>query len=246
MTDHNRPLFIQEMSVCSRVRHPHVVAICGVTAIQDAAPRIILELLEGSLADALGSAQSCGQYLTFREQIDISVDCLLGISHLHDLQPDALLHGDIRPTNILLTGMMTAKIGDLGAAHFLGVSLSIGPVSLDYLAPERLPSRTGSHPHNTPAADIYCLGVTLAEIFTGALADCNSRHRHFRKIEYDKLRDLCLRMTHDDPEQRPTARHVLAGLQALRSHDDYKSCSPKRLVKGKRFGDRVILTNQPW
>ncbi|XP_062513044.1 uncharacterized protein LOC134188856 isoform X2 [Corticium candelabrum] len=245
-SSYNRSLFLQEILMCSRVRHPHVVAIFGITRPQDATPSIILELLEGSLADVLSSAHSSNQYLTFREQVDISVDCLSGLSHLHEFQPNPLLHGDLRPTNVLLTNTMRAKIGDLGAAHFSGVSLSLGPVSPEYLAPERSILFRGGHSHNTTSADMYSMGVTLSEIMTGSFPDRNSIHRQFRRISHDQLRDLCLCMTDADPLQRPTARHVLVVMQSLRDDKGYASCPPKRIVKGKRYGDRVVLTDRMW
>ena len=166
VTDHNASLFRQEISVCGRVRHPCIVSICGAITVGGVPLRLVMELLEASLTEVMAASRSSGWYLSFREQIELSVDCLCGMLYLHELQPP-LLHGDIRPTNILVTAMMEAKIGDLGCAHVIGGSLSCGPVSLEYLAPERMPGRDNTAIHNTKEADVCSLGVTLAEIYTG-------------------------------------------------------------------------------
>ena len=126
----------REVSVSSRVHHPNVVSICGAIAENEVPLRIVMELLEGSLKDVIKAALK-RRYLSMREQVDIAVGCLCGVMYLHQLQP-ALLHGDIRSTNILISKTMEAKIGDLGSCRFSNESLSVGPLSPQYIAPERV------------------------------------------------------------------------------------------------------------
>ena len=59
---------------------------------------------------------------------------------------------------------MRAKIGDLGAAHFTDGSLSVGPMNTLYVAPERLANNALP---NRQQADVYSMGVSLGELFTG-------------------------------------------------------------------------------
>ena len=151
----------------SKVHHPNVIVICGVTTIDNHPLQVVMERMEGSLFDVITAAHNSGQYLTFREQIDLTIGSLSGILYLHMAKPNAILHGDVRPTNTLVSSVMVAKVGDLGTAHIIGASVSAGPVSIEYIAPERMPKQ-GRAPHNTSQADIYgTIGVTLAELFSG-------------------------------------------------------------------------------
>ena len=142
----------QEISICSKVHHPNVVSLLGVITQDDIPLRILSELLEASLSDVIVAS---GGSLFLREQVDVAVGCSAGICYLHDLE---ILHGDIRSTNVVVTALMEAKLCDLGAARLAEVSsLSAGPMSPDYVAPERL-KPAGNQ--NTKMADVYSLGVT--------------------------------------------------------------------------------------
>ena len=165
-TDYYLNLFKQEIAICTRARHPNIVFLCGVTTVNDTPLRIVTELLEGSLSDVIRASVRCEQPLSLREQIDLASGMTAGISYLHQLGPDGILHGDIRSTNVVVTSVMEAKICDLGAARFAQVSLSAGPLSPEYLAPERSPEK-GHGVRNTKMADVYCLGVTLIELMIG-------------------------------------------------------------------------------
>ncbi|XP_062498767.1 probable serine/threonine-protein kinase DDB_G0271682 isoform X2 [Corticium candelabrum] len=151
----------REVSVSSRVHHPNVVSICGAIIENEVPLRIVMELLEGSLKDVIKAALK-SRYLSMREQVDVAVGCLCGVMYLHHLQP-ALLHGDIRSTNILISKTMQAKIGDLGSCRFSNESLSVGPLSPQYIAPERVVEGRAVTPRNTTQADMYSLGVTFVE-----------------------------------------------------------------------------------
>ena len=72
-------------------------------------------------------------------------------------------HGDVKPENVRLDGDQTAVLLDLGFARPIGTR---GPQagSLPYLSPEQCAGGPGS-----PAADVFSLGVILAEMVTGEL-----------------------------------------------------------------------------
>ena len=89
-SDYYLRLFEQEIAVCSRARHPNIVSLCGVPL------RIISELLEGSLSDVIRAALRSKWFLSLREQIDLASGITAGVTYLHQLGPDGVLHGDIR------------------------------------------------------------------------------------------------------------------------------------------------------
>ena len=253
-TFHEEPVRVDELnisfirrqvSVSSHVHHPNVVFICGAIIDNEVPLRIVMELLEGSLKDVIKAALR-SRYLSMREQVDIAVGCLCGVMYLHQLQP-ALLHGDIRSTNILISKTMQAKIGDLGSCRFSNESLSVGPLSPQYIAPERVVEGRGPASPNTTEADMYSLGVTFVELFTGVGAEMKRRKSQFRAVPYVPLQDICYAMAEENPRDRISAAAALMQVNAVKQNDEYTSCPPKRMVKGKkRKEDKVTLVEMPW
>lgn len=159
-------------------------------------------------------------------------------------QPRVVYHGDIRPTNILVTRIMTAKLGDLGAARFSDVSLTVGLVSPPYAAPERMDGRSGKKSKET---DIYSMGVSICELFTGLQPIRKDRRDQVDEISDKEVRDLCMRMVSDDSRERPSAAEALTVVGHLRECKDYKACPPRRMVKGKLDGAKeVTFADRMW
>ncbi|XP_065832973.1 probable serine/threonine-protein kinase DDB_G0271682 [Oscarella lobularis] len=236
-TDYYIRLFEQEISICSRARHPNIVFMCGVTTENGTPLQIITELLEGSLSDVIKAALRSQCALSLREQIDLALGISAGVSYLHQLGPDGVLHGDIRSSNVVVTSLMEAKICDLGAAHFAEVSLSAGPLSPEYLAPERSPERRRGSLRNTKMADVYSMGVTLIELMTGQQPVASCRFQQASDVRHPLVKEIFLRMINVDPTFRPTAHECLALLEQVRQSDVYNRCPRKRMVRGKFHGE---------
>ena len=241
---YNRRILEQEIAICSRLRHPCIAGICGVTRKDGAPISLVMELLQGSLADIIKAAERSRQCLTLREQLDMSRDCLCGLIYLHKITPNCILHGDIRPTNVLVTSVMHAKLGDLGAARFSNASLSVGPMSPEYVAPEMLADRTIS---NSIASDIYSMGITLCEMFTGERSTLASRLRNLQAVRHFTLRDMCLQMASAIPRERPAASEAVKMIIHVMEKREYWQCPPRRMVKGLLDGESCVkLTEMPW
>eukprot|EP00118_Oscarella_pearsei_P009825 m.57463 g.57463 ORF g.57463 m.57463 type:complete len:146 (+) comp34738_c0_seq1:2-439(+) len=134
---------------------------------------------------------------------------------------------------------MKVKVGDLGAAHLLESSLSSGPLSRQYLSPERMPREDGTAARSTLKSDVYSLGVTLMEIFTGIapiveermsqLGELNSRRRMYQ---------MCYGMINADLANRASAQGCLTTLAEERNGcREYGAFPIKRLVTGKFEGN---------
>ncbi|XP_065839304.1 ankyrin-3-like isoform X1 [Oscarella lobularis] len=243
-TDYYLDLFKQEIAICTRARHPNIVFLCGVTTVNDTPLRIVTELLEGSLSDVIKASVRCKQLLSLREQIDLALGMTAGIGYLHQLGPDGILHGDIRSTNIVVTSLMEAKICDLGAARFAQVSLSAGPLSPEYLAPERSPEKGM---RNTKKADLYSLGVTLIELMIGQQPVAILRVEQASRVAHPDVKKICRRMIEEDRSARPSADVCLAVLERIQESRAYEECVARRMVKGKMHGEgQVSLVLGPW
>jgi len=87
-------------------------------------------------------------------------DCLAGLFLLHGMQ---IVHGDIKPSNIMLTQIGgRAKLVDLGSAFDLRDSLRQRFFTPAYAAPEVLERRQW-----TPQSDLASLGYVLIELLSG-------------------------------------------------------------------------------
>ena len=233
-TEGTIPLFRREVLTASRLHHPNIVRVCGAIMRPGLPFQIVSELLEGSVSEVINAAHTSDSYLSTYEQLSIAVEMTSAITYLHELPLRPYVHGDIRPTNVLVTRDMRVKVADLGSAHLLDSSLSSGPMSALYVAPERLPptSQRSSLP-----SDVYSLGVSLIEIFTGVTPIPEERSNQLRRLmNRDELHTICSRMIagRGRVRDRPSSGECLQVLR--RVIDQLQSAgflSKKRLVKGK-------------
>ncbi|XP_034686739.1 probable LRR receptor-like serine/threonine-protein kinase At3g47570 [Vitis riparia] len=57
--------------------------------------------------------------LSFRQRLDITIDVANALDYLHHQCQTPIVHGDLRPSNVLLDDDMVAHVGDLGLAKLL-------------------------------------------------------------------------------------------------------------------------------
>ena len=235
MTDRTIPLFRSEVLTASRFHHPNIVRVCGAIMTPNQPFQIVSELLEGSVSELMDAAHSCGSYLYDYEQLSVVVDMTSAITYLHELLPRPYVHGDIRPTNALVTKDMRVKVADLGPAHLLDSSKSAGPLSPNYLAPERMASTSARCSLPT---DVYSLGVSIIEIFTGLAPIPDERKGQLScLVNRAQLHEICSRMIASQ-ERRPASGECLTALERELAELPRLGIQPvKRLVKGKFEGE---------
>ena len=234
-TERTIPSFRREVLTASRLHHPNIVRVCGAIMRPGLPFQIVSELLEGSVSEVMDAAHSSGSYLSTYEQLSIAVEMTSAITYLHELPPRPYVHGDIRPTNVLVTRDMRVKVADLGSAHLLDSSLSSGPVSAPYVAPERLPPTTTRSSLHT---DVYSLGVSVIEIFTGLAPIPDERMGQLsRLVHRTQLHGICARMI-ARVERRPASGECLLLLGKEIAELLSLGVPPvKRLVKGTFEGE---------
>ena len=245
-SEHCVALFKQEVAVSRELHHPNVTVMYGVTLVDGRPLQIITELLEGSLTDVIMAALRCKLLLSLREQIDIALGITAGINYLHQLGPVGVLHGDIRTSNILITSLMEAKVNSCVTILFADSDLDAGPMSPEYLAPERYPERSTIQA-NTTMADVCSMGVTLIELMTHEQPIASCRFEQASGVAHPIVKRLCYKMVSIDPELRPAAYECFKVLEKVHKSDEYNKCPPKRMVKGKLHGEETVtLTTEPW
>ncbi|PFG74413.1 serine/threonine-protein kinase [Tepidiforma thermophila] len=154
--------FEREARVVARLQHPNIVAVYD--AGEFAGRRyIVTEYVHGYTLRQLIATQG---RLTEREVVRLGRQVASALAYAH---AQGVVHGDVKPENILLNEQGVAKLADFGVAETLGRTLSpamandiLGTIA--YLAPEVI---QGERP--SPAADQYALALTLYEAAAGRL-----------------------------------------------------------------------------
>ena len=137
---------------------------------------------------------------------------------------------------------MRAKLGDLGSARFSDASLTVGLVSPEYTATERMDGQSAQKSNET---DVYSMGVTMCELFTGVPPHRDDRLDQIQFVRQRDVRFLCMKMVSDEPSKRPSAANALTAIDRIRITHEYKACPPRRMVKGMFDGvENITLTDR--
>ena len=207
ISDYNRHLFVREMSIAARVRHPNLVQFIGATV--DNVPIILMELMAGSLRSILEKKP-----LNPAQIHSISLDVAQAINYLHLMRPDPVIHRDVSSANVLLNPTLNnqwiAKLSDYGSANFVRRVLTAGPGNPTYSAPEANdPSKQG------PKMDVYSYGVLLLEMCTRKFPDPTSIDNEalLRKIQSrSNLVPTIKQCLQIHPNDRPSMNAVIVQL----------------------------------
>ncbi|XP_019179976.1 PREDICTED: receptor-like kinase TMK4 [Ipomoea nil] len=162
--------FQAEIAVLTKVRHRHLVALLGYCINGNERLLVYEYMPQGTLGQHLFEWQEhASEPLTWKQRVTIALDVARGVEYLHSLAQQSFIHRDLKPTNILLSDDMRAKVADFGLVR----NAPDGKYSVEtrlagtfgYLAPEY--AATG---RVTTKVDVYAFGVILLEIITGRKA----------------------------------------------------------------------------
>jgi eukaryotic-like serine/threonine-protein kinase len=154
--------FKREAQSAAALSHPNIVAIFDRGESEDGTYYIAMEYLPGgTLKDRILKRGALPAYTAAAVALQMAE--ALRAAHERDV-----IHRDIKPHNILVTGSGDVKVTDFGIAraassstmtrtgHILGTA--------HYISPEQAMGE-----HVGPASDLYSLGVVLYEMLTGEL-----------------------------------------------------------------------------
>jgi serine/threonine protein kinase len=166
---HGRPMreeseassrFLREGRAMAQINHPCVLAIHDM-GIHDGQPYIVMELLDGVDLETL--VEKCGR-LDPEMARALAVRMFAGLAAVHEA---GLLHRDVKPANVRVTGTGRVVLQDFGLARADeqdSIITATGQLlgTPRYMAPEVF---RGDPP--TPAADLYSAGLCLRFMLTG-------------------------------------------------------------------------------
>lgn len=153
---------LQEARIAASLTHPAFVRIFSVDG-DGARQSIIMELVQGVTLGQLARGHAL--------PADCALDIVLQVAEaMEEAHAAGLVHGDIKPGNLMRAAGGQVRILDFGLARYID-PLDTGPLVFDddssgtiaYLAPERL---RGEPPGRQ--SDVYSLGAVLYELIVGA------------------------------------------------------------------------------
>jgi tRNA A-37 threonylcarbamoyl transferase component Bud32 len=152
-----REKFFAEARLAARLRHPGVVAIYGV---DQAARCLAMEFVAGgTLRDRLRASPSGIDPV---DAITVARSLLDGLQYVHGA---GIVHGDLKPGNILFRQPTQVVLVDFGIAQQASSVVSHDDRSAGtplYLAPEQFRGAPSS-----PATDLFAVGVIVWEMLSG-------------------------------------------------------------------------------
>ncbi|CAL4994028.1 unnamed protein product [Urochloa decumbens] len=170
--------WVAECETLRNLRHRNLIKLVTICASADFAANdfraLVYELMsQGSLEDWIHQHKQHedGSGLNAEDVLNIAIDAASALVYMHSDCGGQVVHCDIKPSNVLLDGEMTAKVSDFGLARLLAPvqpeHQSISSIhglkgSIGYIPPEY---GYGSKP--STAGDVYSYGVMLLEMITG-------------------------------------------------------------------------------
>ncbi len=253
---HYRQRFLHEAEYASRLNDPHIAGIYD--AFEEGGDSfLVMEYVEGQ-----NLRKRLAQPLGVEEFLAIAVQCAAALAAAHEHR---IVHGDIKPENIMLTPSGQVKILDFGVAKvarrqdetITRDQLSTESRALSgtpaYMAPEALLEKNPDG-----RADIFSLGVIFYEALTGRhpflstnfLATCERildeeppPLRQYGPRIPAELEHVVGKMLAKDPEERyATAADLLVDLRGMQRPHREASPSPRELQARGR-GKRLVVAS---
>jgi len=158
--------FHAEACALAAVESPYVVTIHDFGFAEEGL-YVVMRHVRGHALDQMLS--DCGA-LPVTRAVRIVCDVLSGLEAIHER---GLVHGDVKPGNVLIDDTCRAVLIDLGVAADLRSGRGVGGGTPPYMAPE---VARGSVDHR---ADLYAVGLMLVEALIGTplggAEDCADR-----------------------------------------------------------------------
>jgi eukaryotic-like serine/threonine-protein kinase len=183
-----RRRFRNEMQILADLSHPNIARLLDGGETVDGVPFLVMEYVEGQPIDDFCDEKQ----LSIEERLQLFSTVCAAVQYAHQ---HLVIHRDIKPGNILVTGEGLPKLVDFGIAKLLDQDRSDATATAmpfmtpDYASPEQVRGVAVS-----TATDIYSLGVVLYELLTG--------HRPYRLksgVAHEVAKAIC-----DDEPRRPS------------------------------------------
>ena len=182
--------FRNEARSVANLTHPSIVTVHDV-GNDGPTHYIVMEFVEGQDLKRIIRAEGA---VGVERALNVGIQICAGIGFAHRA---GLVHADVKPQNILVTGSDVVKVTDFGIAQALtdtqpGEKQTVVWGSPHYFAPEQA---RGERP--SPASDVYSIGIVLFEMLTGRLPYTGTNQQ---ELALAHIRDRVPMVTEFNPE----------------------------------------------
>ncbi len=153
--------FYQEAKAAGHLSHPNIVTIYDLGESGDVA-YIAMELMEGRELQEMIYGKG---RLLVTDALNIAIQVAAGLSYAHQR---GVVHGDIKPSNIMILGDNHVKIADFGIAKMASSKEATQGNAVYGTPPFMSPEQIQGKPIDT-RSDIFSLGVVLYYMLTERL-----------------------------------------------------------------------------
>ncbi|KAM6549831.1 hypothetical protein CsatB_021507 [Cannabis sativa] len=230
LTDDNKVnAFRDELALLQKLRHPNVVQFLG--AVTQSSPMMIVTeyLPKGDFCEYLRRKGALKPIVAVKFALDIA----RGMNYLHEHKPEAIIHRDLEPSNLLRDDSGHLKVADFGLSKLLKVANTIKedkPVtcqnfSCRYVAPEVFKNEE----YDTKV-DVFSFALILQEMIEGCppfstkpetdvpKAYAANERPPFRappKHYAHGLKELIEQCWSEEPFHRPTFKQIINRLENI-------------------------------
>ncbi len=146
--------FWQEAQLLASLQHPNIVTIFDIVRERG---WLVMELMQSNLATRLA-----GRQVDLRALRATLAHVLRALKYLHS---HGVIHGDIKPSNLMIDQRRRIKLGDFGLARRVNnAEGSLLKGTTKYMAPETVSDDFGDV---GPQSDLYSLGFSAYDLMCG-------------------------------------------------------------------------------
>ncbi len=191
--------FLREARAAVRIKSEHVARVTDVGQLENGAPYMIMEYLDGADLGTVGQRRGA---LPIDEAVEFVLQACEAIAEAHAL---GIVHRDLKPANLFLVtradGTPSVKVLDFGISKVTGMSSSGADLAMTktttvmgsplYMSPEQMASSRDVDART----DIWALGAILYELLTGTVP-----------FQADTITQLCAMILQQQPPPLRNAR----------------------------------------
>ncbi|HXE33742.1 MAG TPA: serine/threonine-protein kinase [Verrucomicrobiae bacterium] len=211
--------FLREAQIIGGLSHPNIVALFDVGTNSEGAPYFVMEYVEGKTLESFFNTTP----LTVARAAAWAGDLATALGQAHRAN---VIHGDVKPANILVTLAQQVKLGDFGIARFSTQASGGGNLmgTPAYLSPEQILGNL-----QDSRSDLFSLGIVLYQMSTGK-----------RPFDGDSVEAVCAQIISSAPLP-PSHHNPLLPRRVRPGGDALPVKEPRRPIPHRRGSRRLCL-----